>query len=76
MARAFEEKVPPERPRVAFQTPMPARSASPVNEDSQSDKDFQRVLVSSLGEMVAPRCFTIMFILHVRLLFSVLLLLR
>ncbi|XP_059341045.1 centrosome and spindle pole-associated protein 1 isoform X4 [Ammospiza nelsoni] len=54
-ARAFEEKVPPERPRVAFQTPMPARSASPVNEDSQSDKDFQRGLVSSLGEMVAPR---------------------
>ncbi|XP_062345467.1 centrosome and spindle pole-associated protein 1 isoform X3 [Cinclus cinclus] len=54
-ARAFEEKVPPERPRVAFQTPMPARSASPVNEDSQSDKDFQRGLVSSLGEMAAPR---------------------
>nr|XP_030122169.3 centrosome and spindle pole-associated protein 1 isoform X9 [Taeniopygia guttata] len=54
-ARAFEEKVPPERPRVAFQTPMPARSASPVNEDSQSDKDFQRSVVSSLGEMVAPR---------------------
>ncbi|XP_068043442.1 centrosome and spindle pole-associated protein 1 isoform X9 [Anomalospiza imberbis] len=54
-ARAFEEKVPPERPRVAFQTPMPARSASPVNEDSQSDKDFQRGLLSSLGEMVAPR---------------------
>ncbi|XP_059717693.1 centrosome and spindle pole-associated protein 1 isoform X6 [Haemorhous mexicanus] len=53
--RAIEEKVPPERPRVAFQTPMPARSASPVNEDSQSDKDFQRGLVSSLGEMVAPR---------------------
>ncbi|NWT52439.1 CSPP1 protein, partial [Erythrocercus mccallii] len=54
-ARAFEEKVPPERPRVAFQTPMPARSASPVNEDSQSDKDFQRGLVSSLGEMAAAR---------------------
>ncbi|OWK63367.1 Centrosome and spindle pole-associated protein 1 [Lonchura striata] len=54
-ARAFEEKVPPERPRVAFQTPMPARSASPVNEDSRSDKDFQRSVVSSLGEMVAPR---------------------
>ncbi|NXB73415.1 CSPP1 protein, partial [Donacobius atricapilla] len=54
-ARAFEEKVPPERPRVAFQTPMPARSASPVNEDSQSDKDFQRAVVSSLGEMAAPR---------------------
>ncbi|NXA72364.1 CSPP1 protein, partial [Thryothorus ludovicianus] len=55
IARAFEEKVPPERPRVAFQTPMPARSASPVNEDSQSDKDFQRGLISSLGEMAAPR---------------------
>ncbi|NXR52129.1 CSPP1 protein, partial [Hippolais icterina] len=54
-ARAFEEKVPPERPRVAFQTPMPARSASPVNEDSQSDKDFQRGVVSSLGEVAAPR---------------------
>uniref|UniRef100_U3JS63 Centrosome and spindle pole associated protein 1 n=1 Tax=Ficedula albicollis TaxID=59894 RepID=U3JS63_FICAL len=54
-ARAFEEKIPPERPRVAFQTPMPARSASPVNEDSQSDKDFHRGLVSSLGEMAAPR---------------------
>ncbi|KAF4803163.1 centrosome and spindle pole associated protein 1 [Turdus rufiventris] len=54
-ARAFEEKVPPERPRVAFQTPMPARSASPVNEDSQSDKDFQRGIVSSLGEMAASR---------------------
>ncbi|XP_066188174.1 centrosome and spindle pole-associated protein 1 isoform X2 [Sylvia atricapilla] len=54
-ARAFEEKVPPERPRVAFQTPMPARSTSPVNEDYQSDKDFQRGLVSSLGELVAPR---------------------
>uniref|UniRef100_A0A8C3TW17 Centrosome and spindle pole associated protein 1 n=1 Tax=Catharus ustulatus TaxID=91951 RepID=A0A8C3TW17_CATUS len=54
-ARAFEEKVPPERPRVAFQTPMPARSTSPVNEDSQSDKDFQRGIVSSLGEMAASR---------------------
>ncbi|NWX37834.1 CSPP1 protein, partial [Notiomystis cincta] len=54
-ARAFEEKVPPERPRVAFQTPVSAHSASPVNEDSQSDKDFQRGLVSSLGEMAAPR---------------------
>ncbi|KAM7070512.1 centrosome and spindle pole-associated protein 1 isoform 6-T7 [Acridotheres tristis] len=53
--RGFEEKVPPERPRVAFQTPMPARSASPVNEDSQSDKDFHKGLVSSLGEMAAPR---------------------
>ncbi|XP_063249000.1 centrosome and spindle pole-associated protein 1 isoform X5 [Prinia subflava] len=55
IARAFEEKVPPERPRVAFQTPMPAPSASPVNEDSQSDKDFPRGVISSLGEMAAPR---------------------
>ncbi|XP_032538258.1 centrosome and spindle pole-associated protein 1 isoform X9 [Chiroxiphia lanceolata] len=54
-ARASEEKVPPERPRVAFQTPVPAPSASPVNEDFQSDKDFHRGLASTLGEIAAPR---------------------
>ncbi|XP_017668021.1 PREDICTED: centrosome and spindle pole-associated protein 1 isoform X6 [Lepidothrix coronata] len=54
-ARASEEKVPPERPRVAFQTPVPAPSASPVNEDFQSDKDFPRGLASTLGEIAAPR---------------------
>ncbi|XP_050748224.1 centrosome and spindle pole-associated protein 1 [Gymnogyps californianus] len=48
-ARASEEKVPPERPRVAFQTPVPVPSASPVNED------FHRGLASTLGEIAAPR---------------------
>ncbi|KFZ58219.1 Centrosome and spindle pole-associated protein 1, partial [Antrostomus carolinensis] len=47
--RASEEKVPPERPRVAFQTPVPIPSASPVNED------FHRGLASTLGEIAAPR---------------------
>ncbi|XP_074002295.1 centrosome and spindle pole-associated protein 1 [Numenius arquata] len=48
-ARASEENVPPERPRVAFQTPVPVPSASPVNED------FHRGLASTLGEIAAPR---------------------
>ncbi|XP_040401777.1 centrosome and spindle pole-associated protein 1 isoform X18 [Cygnus olor] len=48
-ARASEEKVPPERPRVAFQTPVSMPSVSPVNED------FHRGLASTLGEMAAPR---------------------
>ncbi|XP_065485443.1 centrosome and spindle pole-associated protein 1 isoform X2 [Caloenas nicobarica] len=48
-AGASEEKVPPERPRVAFQTPVPVPSASPLNED------FHRGLASTLGEIAAPR---------------------
>ncbi|XP_069710307.1 centrosome and spindle pole-associated protein 1 [Phaenicophaeus curvirostris] len=48
-ARASEEKVPPARPRVAFQTPVPVTSASPVNED------FHKGLASTLGEITAPR---------------------
>eukprot|EP00076_Gallus_gallus_P037973 XP_025003511.1 centrosome and spindle pole-associated protein 1 [Gallus gallus] len=48
-ARASEEKVPPERPRVAFQTPVSMPSVSPGHED------FHRGLASSLGEMAAPR---------------------
>ncbi|KFQ55460.1 Centrosome and spindle pole-associated protein 1, partial [Nestor notabilis] len=48
-ARASEEKVPPEKPRVAFQTPVPGPSASPVNED------FHRGLASTLGDIAAPR---------------------
>ncbi|XP_025066019.1 centrosome and spindle pole-associated protein 1 isoform X6 [Alligator sinensis] len=48
-ARASEEKVPPERPRSAFQTPLPAPPVSPVNED------FHRGISSALGEIVAPR---------------------
>ncbi|XP_019383306.1 PREDICTED: centrosome and spindle pole-associated protein 1 isoform X2 [Gavialis gangeticus] len=48
-ARASEEKVPPERPKSAFQTPLPAPPVSPVNED------FHRGISSALGEIVAPR---------------------
>ncbi|XP_065686500.1 centrosome and spindle pole-associated protein 1 isoform X5 [Patagioenas fasciata] len=48
-AGASEEKVPPERPRVAFQTPVPVPSTSPLNED------FHRGLSSTLGEIAAPR---------------------
>ncbi|XP_054034952.1 centrosome and spindle pole-associated protein 1 [Dryobates pubescens] len=48
-AAAAEEKVPPEKPRVAFQTPVPASSASPLNED------FHRGLASTLGETAASR---------------------
>ncbi|KFP44586.1 Centrosome and spindle pole-associated protein 1, partial [Chlamydotis macqueenii] len=48
-ARASEEKVPPERPRVAFQTPVPIPSAFPENED------FHRGLASTLGEIATPR---------------------
>uniref|UniRef100_A0A8C0FDI2 Centrosome and spindle pole associated protein 1 n=1 Tax=Bubo bubo TaxID=30461 RepID=A0A8C0FDI2_BUBBB len=49
IARTSEEKVPPEKPRVAFQTPVPIPSASPLNED------FHRGLASTLGEIAAPR---------------------
>uniref|UniRef100_A0A8C2YBD0 Centrosome and spindle pole associated protein 1 n=1 Tax=Coturnix japonica TaxID=93934 RepID=A0A8C2YBD0_COTJA len=48
-ARVSEEKVPPERPRVAFQTPVSMPSVSPGNED------LHRGLASALGEMAAPR---------------------
>ncbi|XP_025932816.1 centrosome and spindle pole-associated protein 1 isoform X5 [Apteryx rowi] len=48
-ARASEEKAPPERPGVAFQTAVHIPSISPMNED------FQRGLSSTLGEIVAPR---------------------
>ncbi|XP_056187251.1 centrosome and spindle pole-associated protein 1 isoform X6 [Falco biarmicus] len=47
--RTSEVKVPPERPSVAFRTPVPISTASPVNED------FHRGLASTLGEIAAPR---------------------
>ncbi|XP_053571073.1 centrosome and spindle pole-associated protein 1 [Bombina bombina] len=50
---AFEDKAPPGRPRVAFQTPVPEvvvpASNFPANEE------FHRGLSSALGEIVAPR---------------------
>ncbi|NWR91383.1 CSPP1 protein, partial [Furnarius figulus] len=54
-ARASEEKVPPERPRVAFQTPVPVSSATLVNENFHNNKDFHRGLASTLGEIAASR---------------------
>ncbi|XP_009993897.1 PREDICTED: centrosome and spindle pole-associated protein 1 [Chaetura pelagica] len=47
--RNSREQVSPERPRVAFQTPVPVPSASPFNED------FHRGIASTLGEIAAPR---------------------
>lgn len=58
-----EEKIPPERPRPAFYTPSPGITSvsgppvSPVNED------FHRGLSSALGEVLAPRWFSLVFTL-------------
>uniref|UniRef100_A0A287BQV1 Centrosome and spindle pole associated protein 1 n=1 Tax=Sus scrofa TaxID=9823 RepID=A0A287BQV1_PIG len=59
--RHFEEMIPPERPRVAFQTPLPPLSAPPVppapsvySIPSQKE-DLHDGLSSTLGEMVPPR---------------------
>ncbi|KAM5137635.1 centrosome and spindle pole-associated protein 1 isoform 3-T3 [Callospermophilus lateralis] len=59
--RHREEMIPPERPRVAFQTPLPplsAPSAQPIpsvySVPSQNE-DLHNELNSTLGEMVPPR---------------------
>nr|XP_040149952.1 centrosome and spindle pole-associated protein 1 isoform X12 [Ictidomys tridecemlineatus] len=59
--RHREEMIPPERPRVAFQTPLPplsAPSAQPIpsvySVPSQNE-DLHNGLNSTLGEMVPPR---------------------
>ncbi|XP_054983742.1 centrosome and spindle pole-associated protein 1 isoform X5 [Sorex araneus] len=59
--RPFEETLPPERPRVAFQTPLPPLSAPSVppipsvhSIPSQSE-DLHNGFSSTLGEMVPPR---------------------
>nr|XP_058898580.1 centrosome and spindle pole-associated protein 1 isoform X7 [Kogia breviceps] len=58
--RHFEETIPPERPRVAFQTPLPPLSAPSVppipsvySIPSQNE-DLHNGLSSTLGEMVPP----------------------
>ncbi|XP_057387749.1 centrosome and spindle pole-associated protein 1 isoform X6 [Balaenoptera acutorostrata] len=58
--RHFEETTPPERPRVAFQTPLPPLSAPSVppipsvySIPSQNE-DLHNGLSSTLGEMVPP----------------------
>uniref|UniRef100_A0A8C3YJN0 Centrosome and spindle pole associated protein 1 n=1 Tax=Catagonus wagneri TaxID=51154 RepID=A0A8C3YJN0_9CETA len=59
--RHFEETIPPERPRVAFQTPLPPLSAQSVppapsvySIPSQKE-DLHDGLSSTLGEVVPPR---------------------
>ncbi|XP_042638102.1 centrosome and spindle pole-associated protein 1 [Orycteropus afer afer] len=59
--RHFEETIPPEKPRVAFQTPLPPLSTSsvpPIPSDHSVPsqyEDLQKGLHSTLGEMVPPR---------------------
>eukprot|EP00073_Rattus_norvegicus_P036245 XP_008761723.1 PREDICTED: centrosome and spindle pole-associated protein 1 isoform X6 [Rattus norvegicus] len=57
----FEETIPPERPRVAFQTPPPPFSAPsvppvpPVHSAPSHNEDLPSGLGSTLGEVVHPR---------------------
>ncbi|KAM5315342.1 centrosome and spindle pole-associated protein 1 isoform 7-T9 [Glossophaga mutica] len=59
--RHLEEKIPPERPRVAFQTPLPPLSTPPappfppVQSIPLQSEDLHSGLSSTLGEMVPPR---------------------
>ncbi|KAM5210828.1 centrosome and spindle pole-associated protein 1 isoform 3-T8 [Hipposideros larvatus] len=59
--RHYEEKLPPERPRVAFQTPLPPLSSPsappipPVHSIPSQSEDLHNGLSSTLGEMVPPR---------------------
>ncbi|XP_005392185.1 PREDICTED: centrosome and spindle pole-associated protein 1 isoform X3 [Chinchilla lanigera] len=58
--RHFGEMTPPERPRVAFQTPLPPLSTPappipPVHSIPSQSEDVLSGLSSTLGEMVPPR---------------------
>ncbi|XP_070487621.1 centrosome and spindle pole-associated protein 1 isoform X4 [Equus przewalskii] len=59
--RHFEETLPPERPRVAFQTPLPPLSAPSVppipsvQAIPSQREDLHNGLSSTLGEMLPPR---------------------
>ncbi|XP_036034424.1 centrosome and spindle pole-associated protein 1 [Onychomys torridus] len=59
--RPFEEMIPPERPRVAFQTPLPplsAPSAPPIpsiHSAPSQNEDLHSGLSSTLGEVVHSR---------------------
>ncbi|XP_053785347.1 centrosome and spindle pole-associated protein 1 isoform X7 [Desmodus rotundus] len=59
--RHLEEEIPPERPRVAFQTPLPPLSTPPappfppVHSVPLQSEDLHSGLSSTLGEMVPPR---------------------
>ncbi|XP_006860100.1 PREDICTED: centrosome and spindle pole-associated protein 1 [Chrysochloris asiatica] len=59
--RPTEETIPPERPRIAFQTPLPplcTSSVPPISSDHlvpSQIEDLHDGLSSTLGEMVPPR---------------------
>ncbi|XP_044784649.2 centrosome and spindle pole-associated protein 1 isoform X9 [Bubalus bubalis] len=59
--RHFEETIPPERPRIAFQTPLPPLSAPSVPPIPSvysipaQNEDVHSGLSSTLGDMVPPR---------------------
>uniref|UniRef100_G3RXE1 Centrosome and spindle pole associated protein 1 n=1 Tax=Gorilla gorilla gorilla TaxID=9595 RepID=G3RXE1_GORGO len=59
--RHFEEMIPPERPKIAFQTPLPPLSAPSVppipsvHPVPSQNEDLRSGLSSALGEMVSPR---------------------
>ncbi|XP_075069710.1 centrosome and spindle pole-associated protein 1 isoform X2 [Mixophyes fleayi] len=49
-----DERAPPERPRVAFHTPLP-EPAFPGNGYNPAHEDYHRGLSNTLGDIVAPR---------------------
>ncbi|KAG8433194.1 hypothetical protein GDO86_017470 [Hymenochirus boettgeri] len=51
----FDERVPPERPRVAFQTPVPDTDIGGGYFSSVSNDEYHRGLASTFGDIVAPR---------------------
>ncbi|KAM5157916.1 centrosome and spindle pole-associated protein 1 [Mantella aurantiaca] len=54
----FEDKAPPERPRVAFQTPAPEPAITGNGYPAAynpAQEDFHRGISSALGDIVAPR---------------------
>nr|XP_056710350.1 centrosome and spindle pole-associated protein 1 [Euleptes europaea] len=50
-----EQRLPPERPRPAFQTPTPGPASISAPPVLPVNEDFHRGLSSALGEMLAPR---------------------
>uniref|UniRef100_F7ETL5 Centrosome and spindle pole associated protein 1 n=1 Tax=Monodelphis domestica TaxID=13616 RepID=F7ETL5_MONDO len=48
----FEERIPPERPKVAFQTPLPAL---PISSRLPVCEDFNKGISTTLGEMMSSR---------------------
>ncbi|XP_060631410.2 centrosome and spindle pole-associated protein 1 isoform X2 [Anolis sagrei] len=51
----IEERIPPEKPRPAFQTPTPGPTSISAPPISPMNEDFHRGLSTTLGEILAPR---------------------